>query len=738
MNTAVNNIKNLSNSTQDITSPVRCGIGHRLYIAFTIVAALTLIVSGVAWKSINDLSEKQAETTERDIPSIITALKISEEASLLAAATPLLLSASSDIERKTRLNDLKDAEAKLMLELDKLATMLPGLNVVDDIRSGITNIDSRLNQLDQLVSKRLAVSTRRKTAGANIEGVRSEIIKATSPLVRKAKIGLVFTGDEWVEMVEEIIEKAEDGEDIKVDTDPLLEKSLNGIDTMLSVLEFKAQSNLILGILAEATEATAVARVKVLQEQFLTALSSLASRLEQVKAATNDTKIAPQFDALLTLGANSGNIFELRLNELSLIADGQAILKGTRSLVQTLSKQVEDIVSSVDSGLTTSVANGKKTAARTNTLLISLAIASLFIATLIGWLYVGRTIIRRLMILVDAMGNIAAGDLETRVLRDGNDEIAKMGKALAVLRNVSRQVEETNTRATEEKEAAEVSRRRGELALADSFDTAVGDDISALSENAATMRTRAAEMHQTAEATNRDSADVARAADEMSLDMETVASATEELASSISEISRQVTHSANISKEAVERSDAMSTNIKKLEIGSQKIGEVIGLINDIAEQTNLLALNATIEAARAGDAGKGFAVVASEVKNLANQTAKATEDIASQIADIQLEIVGAVETTNTINNVIEELDQIADGIAVAVNQQGLATQEINLTVSKAAERSVKITTSINEVRLSATATGEATQDVLTSAENLDSLSGRLDTEVGGFLEKIRA
>jgi methyl-accepting chemotaxis protein len=252
------------------------------------------------------------------------------------------------------------------------------------------------------------------------------------------------------------------------------------------------------------------------------------------------------------------------------------------------------------------------------------------------------------------------------------------------------------------------------------------------------MQHSAEAMSGTAEETTRQATAVAAASEEASTNVQTVASATEELSTSVQEISRQVGQSTSIAGKAVDEANRTDHTVSGLAEGAQKIGEVVELIRSIASQTNLLALNATIEAARAGDAGKGFAVVASEVKNLANQTAKATEDITEQIASIQAATSEAVTAIKGIGATINEINTISGSISAAVQQQGAATQEIARNVQQAAAGTQEVSSNISGVTEAARSTGKVAQDVLGAAKALTDQSENFRRRVDGFLEKIRA
>ncbi|MEW5726580.1 MAG: globin-coupled sensor protein, partial [Pseudomonadota bacterium] len=275
-------------------------------------------------------------------------------------------------------------------------------------------------------------------------------------------------------------------------------------------------------------------------------------------------------------------------------------------------------------------------------------------------------------------------------------------------------------------------------AKADAFERDVKGVVAAVAAAAAQMEGAAGKMSATAEETSAQSTTVAAAAEEATTNIQTVAAAAEELSSSISEISRQVSTSAQIASGAMDEAQRTNDMVQSLAEAANKIGQVVKLINDIASQTNLLALNATIEAARAGEAGRGFAVVANEVKSLANQTARATDEIAAQIAAVQNATRDAVHAIGGIATTIGQINEIAGSIAAAVEEQGAATQEIARNVQQAAMGTQEVTGTIARVSAAAFETGNAARDVLTAASNLSQDSHTLENQVDKFVREIRA
>ena len=366
---------------------------------------------------------------------------------------------------------------------------------------------------------------------------------------------------------------------------------------------------------------------------------------------------------------------------------------------------------------------------------VAFAVAAALAASLFGMSRVSRPI----TVITQAMAVLARGDAAAAVpYRDRRDEIGAMAAAVQVFKDNLIRTRQLEAETAEARLAAEEQRRSGMRQMADSFERAVGGIIGLVSSSATELQATAGSMSAMAAQTSAQSTTVAAAAEEAASNVNTVAAAAEELGSSVQEIGRQVDGSAELARRAVGEVDRTGALVQELSTAVTRIGDVVGLISSIAGQTNLLALNATIEAARAGAAGRGFAVVASEVKALAEQTAKATEEISGQIARVQDSTGQAVTAIGAITGRIQEISGVATTIAAAVEEQGAATQEIVRNVTQAAQGTGAVTSTITGVAGAAEETGAAASQVLGAASELSRQSEHLSAEVGRFLATVRA
>ena len=708
-------------------SPRRLGIRGKLLLAFGAVAGLTVLASTVGFVSYDRVGRTLGDITEQNLPAMGQSLRLAKGSAEIASIAPVLLASADMKERQATLSALQVAQQELSQAIDGLAATPGGGETATALRRIVDELAANLAQLASAVERRLKLRDERTAMEHEARASFAKLAETLAPLVDDAGFDL-STG----------LQTAADGADAKnmqKRLADLADKQLVGLQAML---ELRADSNLALGLLIEGANVPGRELLAPIRDRFKAATGHLEKSLATMKSNEAAGALREHVAKLLQYGNADQNLFNLRERELEAIAMGEHGLAANRTLAAALEREVASLVARSDASAKVAASETASAIAGGRVLLISIAGASLIVALILGGFYLGSNVVNRLIKLRRSMAEIAAGNFDETIPVGGSDEIAAMASALVVFRDNGRAARKAEEQANAERQRMAEQRRAEILALADGFEASVKRVVDSVSSAAGDMRSTAGKMVETAEAASRQALAVSAASEQASANVQTVATAAEQLSHSTAEIGQKVSESAKVAGNAVVASEQTNRTMQGLAATAQKIGDVVKLINEIASQTNLLALNATIEAARAGDAGKGFAVVASEVKSLASQTAKATEEIASQVREIQDATRGAVGAIADITGTIARISDIATAVAAAVEEQSATSRDIARNVQQAASGTEVVSQNIAGVTRATSGTGEAANVVLSSAAELAGQAERLRSEVDRFVGDVRA
>jgi methyl-accepting chemotaxis protein len=686
-------------------------IRARLYCAFGFAAVLTIVGSVTAVYEFTTIGTTTNNILSYSFPATVVSLRLAEEASSLVSSTPGLMTAADDktrIEITDRINqkakDLEEGIARLK------ALGIAKANDIDVTREALIQ---RLATLSQVVKDRIVISNERYYLSSSIRTAHEALIDALAPAIDDANF------------------------DLMTKSKPAgIESALNSeIEYLRRLFETQSESNLLAGLLTEASLVNDSSRLEPLRDLMGSAMRKIEANLSEIRDRALQQTLRANYKELSVLASDDG-IVVLRAYELGRQRDAQLVFAAAQSEAAKLKQTVDALV---DQQSETAKINSLHAADQIHSgkiLLIVLAVTAIVAAILIAWLYVGRNVARRLGLLSDAMRRIADGDFNVQIEDRRGDEIADMAGALRFFRQTTVDAATAHRKEIEQARALE-SRRQTVEAATQSFERAVSKIVQTLDRAAKAMDSSGRDMAASASRNQGQALATAAASEETMANVEIVATAAEELARSIEHITARVADSAAMARQATSEAQAITGTVESLSESVEEIEEVSNLIRNIAGQTNLLALNATIEAARAGEAGRGFAVVAQEVKGLAAKTGKATEEITRQIMTIEETTSRSVQTMKAIAATILQLDNLANDVAAAVQQQDTVTREIARNASAAAKGARDVSANITEVSSTAVKTGEVAGTVFTAAADLAAQSQQLRQEVERYLAQVR-
>jgi methyl-accepting chemotaxis protein len=695
----------------------RWGVRGSLFAAFAVIAGMAIIISAGAGMVLHHLSGTMIDLSGRDIPRLAASLQLSAQSASLASQGPALLVSQNDDALNERIKKMNEIQRGTQEKLGEIIELGADKSIVAALGETVKNIDEATKSLVSASRERLEAAAQHDKQYDALRVAQAAFVAAGSPVMMDAQI-----------RINAILGSA------NLSTSDATEAAQT-VDQLSNVT---ASGNLAAADLVAALSANSSDKLDDIQREFKAAAGRVSSNLDLLPNNAGTKALQEAAAKLFALGEGKTGMFKLRQKELDASDYGQTVLEETRKLNVGLGISVQQLVDGVQSETNASTWQARQEISYATAVMLALGAATLIGSILFVWLYVGGNILRRIGSLQRSMQLLSDGDLKAEIYRSNqHDEIAAMSHALHVFRESM--IEGRALSAEQDKDRIAKAERatRMEARIVE-FETAVRAALDNLQRSANSMQTTAQSMSATADQSSALVSAVASAAEETSVNVQTVSSGTEELSSSIAEIGRQVVTSAQIAGKAVDEAGATDATMQGLADNASRISVVVDLIQVIASQTNLLALNATIEAARAGEAGRGFAVVASEVKSLANQTAKATDEIRAQIASMQQVTTSAVSAIRNIGQTIGEINDVSTAIAAAVEQQGAATREIARNIQHAAGGTAEVSSNIVGVSTASAEAGAAAVEVLSSSEALRREADMLRSEIDAFLSNIRA
>jgi methyl-accepting chemotaxis protein len=693
------------------------GVRGSLFAAFAVIAGMAIVISVGASMVLGDLGGMMLDLSGRDIPRLSASLQLEAQSASLASQGPALLASPSQEVLNERSKMMKQTQQVLLEKLGQITELGADKTVIAALGETVKNIDDTIQSLGGAAKERLDAAAVHEAQYEALRKAQAAFVTASSPAMMDAQA-----------RINAVLGSANLSQD----------DATEAARTVEQLGDVIANTNLLASDMIAALAAGNSDSLEPIEKSFKTVQTSVKSSLDSLARSNGTAALKDAALKLLALGEGKTSVFKIRQKELDADDYGQLILEETRKLNIGLGISVKQLVDAVKIETDNSTSAARRKISFATLVMVALGSLTLVGSVLFVWRYVGGNILRRIGNLQRSMQLLSDGDLESEIYRSSqHDEIAAMASSLQIFRESMLEARALNADQDKDRIAKAERASRMEARIVE-FEAAVRAALDGLQHSASSMQTTAQSMSATADQSSALVNAVASAAEETSVNVQTVSTGTEQLSSSISEIGRQVVASAQIARKAVDEAGATDATMRGLAENASRISVVIDLIQVIASQTNLLALNATIEAARAGEAGRGFAVVASEVKSLANQTAKATDEIRSQIANVQQVTTSAVGAIRNIGQTISEINEVTTAIAAAVEQQGAATREIARNIQHAAGGTAEVSSNIIGVSTASAEAGSAAGEVLSASGALRREADVLRSEIDAFLSNIRA
>ncbi|MDV7341248.1 methyl-accepting chemotaxis protein [Terasakiella sp. A23] len=707
-------------------SPVRhpkIGIQIRLFLAIGAILIMTIWVSIIALLSFSETGDVVDALSKESIPTIVKSLELSRDASQVSAQAPVMAAVENG-------EGLKQAKEKLAALGQVISGRIQSLKDQNDSSVQLEKLEKAYGQLNKkqqeiefLTSARLGLEQNRADLLVDIFFAYSDFYSALLPISESAGTGV--NGQ-----VRRLLENADPATVAGTMKQRLqLERSLK---------DMVGDLNLAFGMLTAAVAIPKGGAIDEVKSKFNWAEERITTTLDALADNPEVFMIADLATELLNYGKGEDSVFRHREKTIANAENVTATLDQTRKLAAQLMELTDVLVNEQSMFVEGSVNLAKNSVMEGRTFITAIVAATLVISILIVWLYVRRNLIRRLMRIIAAMEKVSKGDFSIEVHDRGSDEISEMARMLKVFSETGKAAQEADNKLAAEREKAEMQRHEVMRKLLNDFKESVLGAVENVSSEATSINKETDMLSSSANETSINTSAVAGASEEMLANVQTVNEATDALQQKVQEVAVKSDASLMVANQAVADATHTSKLIESLSVEAKEINDIIAMIQDIASKTNLLALNATIEASRAGEAGKGFAVVASEVKQLADQTNRATDQIGLKIGGIQNSTSSAVSAITDISSRISEIQSTVASMSETANAQGKFVLDISENINQATTATKEVAHNIAFVSSSVEDNKNATSVVSSATKRLGELCNTMRGSVDTFISSVQA
>ena len=707
------------------TASVRFGIGPRLLAAFACVAGLTLVAGALAFLSYSRIGGSMAQIRDDGVPAMRQALVLARRAGELSALSAALFASENngDLDRARKAVDDKRAELQTSYALIG-KTSIGGARI-DYLRGRTGELEAGLQSLARSVATRFEAIGERKRLTRAIIAAHAKLNETLAPMIDDAGFNL--------SMGLQTDSQAADAQSLAKILSGLANRD---VPTMQALLELRAESNTLLGVLTEVSYVVSPETFAPLRDRFIASVARARKDLDSLVDSDQAAKLRTALDGMADLAGADRGIFDARGRELGAIADGLRLSAACQADGAKFAIEIDQFVQTAEASATHAISGANSAISESKAMLLAVIVLSVIIACIAG-LYISVRILGRLKRFNAAIIELANGNIDVHVPRDGRDELTRMAAALEVFKANARQSRLLQEEKAQDHARDERRQQNIEGFIAE-FDKNGREAARLLAIASAEIEESARKMSSTAHTTSIEATAVNGAAEQAGTSVQSTVRAVDVLAACVNDVGAQIAVSSDVVSRASAEAKHAETTVNELARSAGEIDKVVQLIRMIASRTNLLALNAAIEAARAGEYGRGFSVVAGEVKDLSGQTEKATEEIQTLITAIQNSVRDAVAAIGAIDNTVEHMNAISSAVSASVQQQEIATAQIAENSQTTAQSNSRLNTHIRMVGDAAAGADAAAGSMLAAAGRLARHSDAIRENIDAFLARIRA